>query len=348
MAIECLGLELTNRCDLACGHCLRAIVPPNSPRGVDIPLDLTKRIISEARAAGIPHVGMTGGEPMLHPDFLAIIDHIIDEGLTYHVLSNGLGLPAFLPRWLTRPERRAKLRDVCVSIDGATQATHDAIRGKGTFRRSLAGLAVLRAHRIPFTLLHTITRVSKDEIDQLGLMAHHLGAERLIVSHFLPNGRPGASTDLDLTTAERHDVEFVVKRLIDALRFPVIMAEGYYTPVVDHVCATVDARALNIDPNGHLTFCCELSNFYGDGQAPESRKDFVVDMRNVSVAQALAAMSRKIGDFRAERIAEDAAGGRSEDDKFACRYCVRHFGKPQSEIVPLRRRTATSVGSAVG
>src|SRR6185369_12043425 len=99
----------------------------------------------------------------------------------------------------------------------------------------------------------------------------------LIVSHFLPNGRPGASADLDLSAAERHDVEFVLKRFIDVLRFPVIMAEGYYTPVVDHVCATVDARALNIDPNGHLTFYCELSNFYGDDQAPEGRLDFVVN-----------------------------------------------------------------------
>src|SRR5258706_767002 len=131
MAIECLGLELTNRCDLACGHCLRAIVAPNSPRAVDIPLALAKKMISEARPAGISHVGMTGGEPMLHPHFLDIIDHIVDEGLTYHFLSNGLGLPRFIPKFLTRPERRTQLREVCVSIDGASERTHDTIRGKG-------------------------------------------------------------------------------------------------------------------------------------------------------------------------------------------------------------------------
>ncbi len=338
MAIECLGLELTNRCDLACGHCLRAIVPASSPRAVDIPLDLARRLISEAHAAGVPHVGMTGGEPMLHPHFLDIVDHIVDEGLSYHFLSNGLGLPRFIPRWLARPERRTRLRDVCVSIDGASERSHDAIRGTGTFKRSLAGLAVLRAHAIPFSLLHTITRVSKDELEPLALMAHHLGAQRLIVSHFLPNGRPGASADLGLTTAERHDVEFVLKRLIDALRFPVIMAEGYYTPVVDHVCATVDARALNVDPNGHLTFCCELSNFYGDDQAPEARRDFVVDMRKVSVRQAIDALGAKIVEFRAHRLADEAAGLRGEDDKFACRYCVKHFGKPESSVVQIRRR----------
>jgi len=340
MAIECLGLELTNRCDLACGHCLRAIVAPNSPRAVDIPFDLVRKMVSEARAAGIAHVGMTGGEPMLHPHFLEIIDHIVDEGMTYHFLSNGLGLPRFIPRWLERPERRAALRDVCVSIDGANERTHDAIRGTGSFKRSLAGLAVLRALGIPFVLLHTITRHSKDEIDHLGLMASHLGARQLIVSHFLPNGRPGATTDLDLTIAERHQVELVVKRLMAALRLPVLMAEGYYTTEVDHVCATVDRRALNIDPHGHLTFCCELSNFYGDGAAPQERRDFVVDMRRVTISQAIEAMGLKIDEFRSMRLAEDAAGSRTEDDKFACRYCVRHFGKPSTQVVQIRRRSA--------
>jgi len=342
MAIECLGLELTNRCDLACGHCLRSIVAPNSPRAIDIPLELARKMISEARTAGIPHVGMTGGEPMLHPHFLEIIDHIVDEGLSFHFLSNGLGLPRFMPRFLARPERRALLRDVCVSIDGANERTHDAIRGTGSFKRSLAGLAVLRALGLPFVLLHTITRHSKDEIDQLGLMASHLGARQLILSHFLPNGRPGATDELGLTIPERHDTELIVKRLIHTLRMPVLMAEGYYTTVVDHICATVAKRALNIDPNGHLTFCCELSNFNGDQQAPEARRDFVVDMRKVSVDQAIAAMGGKIGEFRAARLAEDAAGLRGEDDKFACRYCVRHFGKPQTSIVRLRRREIAS------
>jgi MoaA/NifB/PqqE/SkfB family radical SAM enzyme len=335
---ECLGLELTNRCDLQCAHCLRQIVAPSSPRATDIPLELARRMISEARAAGIPHVGLTGGEPRLHPHFLAIVDHIVDEGLTYHFLSNGLGLPRFLPELLARPARRERLRDVCVSIDGATERTHDGIRGAGTFKRALAGLAVLRAHDVPFTLLHTITRRSMGEIDQMGLMAHHLGAKRLILCHFLPNGRPGATADLDLTTEERHEVEFVVKRLIHALRFEVVMAEGYYTPVVDHACATVAGKSLNIDPRGHLTFCCEISNFNGDDRAPEARPDYIGDMRHLSVPDAIAAQLAAVERFRAARLAEDAGGLRSEDDRFACRYCVRHFGKPQHEVVRIRTR----------
>src|SRR5262249_28397974 len=128
---------------------------------------------------------------------------IVDQGLRYHFLSNGLGIPDFLPRLLERPARRDNLRDIGISLDGATEKTHDAIRGTGTFRRTMAGIAVLRAMKIPFSIVTTIQRINRHEIDAMGLLAHHLGATQLSFGHFLPNGRPHATHDLDLSIAER-------------------------------------------------------------------------------------------------------------------------------------------------
>jgi hypothetical protein len=192
---------------------------------------------------------------------------------------------------------------------------------------------------VEFVILHTITRMSKDELDRMALFAHHLGAQRLFVCHFMPNGRHHATEDLDLTVAERLHVEDVIRRLMDALRFPIVMAEGYYAPEEDHVCATTDLRSLNIDPSGHLTFCCELSNYNGDGRPAAERPDFVSDMREVTVAQAIALQGEAVSRFRASRLAHERSGERTEDDKFACRYCVRHFGKPERHV-QIRRRTA--------
>ena len=236
---------------------------------------------------------------------------------------------------------------MCVSLDGATEATHDRYRGRGSFKKTLAGIAVMRALKVPFSLLNTITRVNRHEIDQIGLFAHHLGAERLYFTHFLPNGRPHATEDLDLTTADRHTVDSMVERLIHAMRFPIIMGEGYYTPTVDHTCATVALKLVNVDPSGHLTFCCELSNYYGDERPPETRSDWVADLAKVSLAEAVARQEAAIARFRKERLDEEEAGLRNEDDRFACRYCVRHFGKPEREvIVPLRLRRKAKAETA--
>jgi MoaA/NifB/PqqE/SkfB family radical SAM enzyme len=342
--IRCLGLELTDRCDLACAHCLRQVVPPRSWRARDLDFDLALRLCGEARALAVPHVALTGGEPMLHPGFSEIVDGLLAHGLTYHFLSNGLGLPERLPALLAVPARRAGLRDICVSLDGATESTHDRTRGTGTFRRTLAGIAVARAMGVPVSLLMTVTRVNRHEIDAMGLLAHHLGAAKLYFTHFMPNGRPGASADLDLTTAERHQVEAVIKRLIAALRLPIFMGEGYYASEVDHQCATVQGAILNVDPEGHLTFCCELSNYYGDERPPADRDDFIADLAVTPLAEAVTRYDIAIARFRAARLADERAGLRTEDDRFACRYCIRHFGKPEASVVPtarLKRATGT-------
>ena len=338
-----LGLEITDRCDLACSHCLRLVVPPHAARARDLDVDLVRRVCAEAKEIGISSVALTGGEPMLHPRFLDLVDAIVDHGMRYNFLSNGLGIAELMPRLLERPERRELLRDVSISLDGATEETHDAVRGRGTFRRSLAGIAVLRALDVPFCIVTTIQRLNRHEIDALGLLAHHLGATQISFAHFLPNGRPHATRDLDLTIPERLEVEYVIKRLMHAMRFKISISEGYKTDHVDYECVTIQRRGVNVDPNGHMTFCCELSNFYGDERPAETRSDWIADLAKTSLRDAIALQTAAIERFRRERLADADAGKFTEDDYFACRYCVRHFGKPEREIVQIRRRNTALI-----
>jgi MoaA/NifB/PqqE/SkfB family radical SAM enzyme len=335
-----LGVELTDRCDLACSHCLRHVVPPNSTRARDLDPEVFARAVAEAKALGFQRIGLTGGEPMLHPRFLDMIDIIVDAEMPYHFLSNGLGLPALMPRFMSRPQRRELLVHVCISLDGATEQTHDNIRGRGTFRRTLAGIAFLRAMNVPFVILSTIGRANRHEIEQLALKAHHLGAKVVVFSHFLPSGRPHATNDHDLTSEERHDVEAVIARLKDALRFPVGMGVGYHVPEPDYMCPSLSLQSFNVDASGHLTFCCELSSFNGEHRPARDRADFVADMAHTSLSEAMKLKSEAAARFRAHRLDEEARGLRSEADKFPCRYCIRHFGKPEG-LIPLRRRSAS-------
>jgi radical SAM protein with 4Fe4S-binding SPASM domain len=60
---------------------------------------------------------------------------------------------------------------ICISLDGGNEASHDAQRGRGTFRRSLAGgWALLRARRnqkIPRIILHQLNLcVPESEYDE--------------------------------------------------------------------------------------------------------------------------------------------------------------------------------------
>ena len=91
-------------------------------------------------------VNFGGGEPFLRDDFLEILRYAHDRGITTCVSTNGTLLDDALVDALL------EMAPVYlqVSLDGACAETNDAIRGRGTFERILAGIELLaRASAIP-------------------------------------------------------------------------------------------------------------------------------------------------------------------------------------------------------
>jgi len=83
---------------------------------------------------------------------------------------------------------RMKLLRIQVSLDGATAATNDAIRGSGTYQRILEGIALLCKQRFPNLSINTVvTRSNFCEIEQLCELAHHYGVNTRL-SRFRPSG----------------------------------------------------------------------------------------------------------------------------------------------------------------
>lgn len=145
-----IGIELNNVCNLDCGHCFRDIY-----RGVGdksdlfFPLELLDKILTDAQPLGYNHIAITGGEPPMHPQFGEALDIIARHGYTYHFLTNARNFAKTL-KAITPKARRAKLANISISVDGATEATHDGIRGKGSYQEVVSAMAichkVLRAH----------------------------------------------------------------------------------------------------------------------------------------------------------------------------------------------------------
>ncbi len=92
------------------------------------------------------------------------------------------------------PERARQLAaldylDVQISIDGATAATNDAVRGEGSFaaaRRAMDNLAA--AGFGPFKISVVVTRQNVEELDALAAIADAYGAQ-LRLTRLRPSGR---------------------------------------------------------------------------------------------------------------------------------------------------------------
>jgi SynChlorMet cassette radical SAM/SPASM protein ScmF len=134
---------LSDDCNLKCQHCW--ITPGfvnegQSPEQV-IGVDLLQKGVKEARSLGLINVKLTGGEPMVHPQFLEIVDMLTSEGLSLGMETNGTLLTADIAHHL---KEKTNMSFISVSIDGADAETHDQFRGvPGAFENALRGLGFL-------------------------------------------------------------------------------------------------------------------------------------------------------------------------------------------------------------
>jgi selenobiotic family peptide radical SAM maturase len=135
---------------------------------------------------GIPgQVAWTGGDPLLHPDFLDLHAAAAARGLDVAILGN----PA--PR--ERVEAIVAIRRPRVwqvSLEGLP-ATHDAVRGPGSHARALEFLRLLKALGVRAHVMVTLTAANLDEVLPL---AASLGGlfDRLAFSRLVRTGRGAA------------------------------------------------------------------------------------------------------------------------------------------------------------
>jgi cyclic pyranopterin phosphate synthase len=106
-----LRVSLTDKCNLRCTYCMPAEGLPWLPAPELLTDDEMVRLITVAASLGVRTVRLTGGEPLIRPGVVGLIERlagIVDLSLT----TNGLGLTR-----LAQPLADAGLRRVNVSLD---------------------------------------------------------------------------------------------------------------------------------------------------------------------------------------------------------------------------------------
>jgi mycofactocin radical SAM maturase len=192
----CLTWELTYACNLACVHCL-------SSSGRRDPRELTpaeaRRIVDDLVAMKVFYVNVGGGEPMLRPDFFDIVAYAVEHGVGVKFSTNGTRLTAARARQLAALD----YLDVQISVDGATPATNDAVRGEGSFavaRRAMDNLSA--AGFGPFKISVVVTRQNVVELDALAALADSYHAQ-LRLTRLRPSGRAVETWDALHPTREQ-------------------------------------------------------------------------------------------------------------------------------------------------
>lgn len=199
-------LELTNRCNLECVHCLR-----ESPASWEWrrPDELNTAdwmaVLDDLAELKTFSVCFTGGEATTFPDLMPLIEHARARRMNVTLKTNGLLLDRLAPRLAA-----AGVGLIEVSLYGATAATHDrTTEHPGSFDRTIAGIRAARAVGIPVTVNSTLFRWNAHEAAAIRRLVTDLDALAMR-DYFLTTSDRGRSfADAFLTPAQIREVENV-------------------------------------------------------------------------------------------------------------------------------------------
>jgi len=178
----CLTWELTYACNLSCVHCL-------SSSGRRDPRELStaqcQAVIDELERMQVFYVNIGGGEPTVRPDFWDLVDYATAHKVGVKFSTNGVKItPAVAARLAV-----SDYTDVQISLDGATEAVNDAVRGPGSYAMALRAMDTLAAAGFRgFKLSVVVTRQNVTQLDAFQALAGRFGAQ-LRLTRLRPSGR---------------------------------------------------------------------------------------------------------------------------------------------------------------
>jgi MoaA/NifB/PqqE/SkfB family radical SAM enzyme len=132
-------IQITNKCNMRCSFC--DFWPNVAPRSEELTVDDYRRLSRELAEIGTFLISVEGGEPLVRPDLVPIIEALSEHHITA-LFTNGW----LLTRELSRSLFSAGLVHANVSIDYPDAARHDEKRGlKGAFDRAWRAVDHFRA-----------------------------------------------------------------------------------------------------------------------------------------------------------------------------------------------------------
>jgi radical SAM protein with 4Fe4S-binding SPASM domain len=252
-------IDLTYRCNNNCRHCWLKEPSGDGP-AKELTTEEIKDIVDQARAMGCRKWEISGGEPMLRPDFPELFEYVTDRSASYSLNTNGTLITPEIARLMKRKGTKM------VSMYGATAGVHDHItRCPGSFDAMMKGFSMLKEAGAGFIVQIIPMKDNYHQYDDMVRLAESLSPHWRIGAPWLYLSSSGSPEKNAEIKAERLDPKEFVKLAAPDIFF----AEryGFRFPgrsglTDDRVFATCigGRKAFHIDAFGGMSFCSQIKD----------------------------------------------------------------------------------------
>lgn len=197
-----IWLNITNSCNLRCITCFKGA---GTAYRHEMPLEMIRRIIREAKELGAGYMVISGGEPFMRRDILEIVSYTKEVGIPILLITNG----TFIDEDMARKLGEIRPRIVQVSLDGSCPEVNDQIRGEGSFEKTIRAARLLVDQGLDVRLFPTITRLNIHDLPNIKKLVEELrpGFHHLAFAKFYATGRGlDHEEELDIPEEEYFDM----------------------------------------------------------------------------------------------------------------------------------------------
>jgi len=139
----------------------------------DVDLESVVRVIPDLRRLGTRVALLSGGEPLLNPQWRSIAATLRDAGVRVWLVTSGLSLAKHAAA------AAGLFESITVSLDGTTPATYEAIRGLDAFDKVCEGVRAAASHGAAVSLRVTLQRSNYRELPAFVSLARELGVRQV-------------------------------------------------------------------------------------------------------------------------------------------------------------------------
>ncbi len=176
-----LHIEITSKCNERCVHCYI----PHENKVHNIEPDLFYNVLEQCKKMKLLHLTLSGGEPMMHNNFIDFMRKCNEYNFSVNVLSN----LTLLNKAIMEELKRNRLLSVQVSLYSMDANIHDAItQVKGSFEKTKKAILKLWENDIPLQISCPIMKQNincyNDVIDWGKAHNINVGSDYVIIARY--------------------------------------------------------------------------------------------------------------------------------------------------------------------
>lgn len=154
--------EMTQACSLACRHCRAEAALFRHPQ--ELNYEESRNLLRQIAAFGdpLPHLILTGGDPLMREDLYDLVDEANALGLSVSITP---AATQNLTRGVIARLKAHGIQSLGLSLDGSTPERHEAVRGvKGCFDWTMNAARIAAQLEIPVQINTLVSEETADDL----------------------------------------------------------------------------------------------------------------------------------------------------------------------------------------